>query len=99
MKQVAILRAALQQLATGGRAVYSTCSLEPEENQAVVEEVLYADSEFELLDCRGELEQLRAGGELASNDLDALLDGLYLRTIPGVHPYDGFFAAVLQRQS
>ena len=41
-KQVAILRAALRQLAPGGRAVYSTCSLEPEENQAVVEEVLQA---------------------------------------------------------
>ena len=39
-KQVAILRAALQQLAPGGRAVYSTCSLEREENEAVVEEVL-----------------------------------------------------------
>ncbi len=38
-KQVAILRAALQQLAPGGRAVYSTCSLEREENEAVVEEV------------------------------------------------------------
>ena len=45
-KQVAILRAALQQLAPGGRAIYSTCSLEPEENQAVVEEVLAGDSQF-----------------------------------------------------
>ena len=56
-KQVAILRAALQQLAPGGRAVYSTCSLEPEENQAVVEEVLQGDSRFALLDCRAELER------------------------------------------
>ncbi len=58
-KQVAILRAALQQLAPGGRAVYSTCSLEPEENQAVVEEVLQNDSRFTLLDCRAELEALQ----------------------------------------
>ena len=96
-KQLAILRAALQQLAPDGRAVYSTCSLEPEENQAVVEEVLKGDSNFILIDCRVELERLRSAGELAISDLDTLLDGKYLRTIPGVHPYDGFFAAIIQR--
>jgi 16S rRNA (cytosine967-C5)-methyltransferase len=98
-KQVAILRAALRQLAPGGRAVYSTCSLEPEENQAVVEEVLRGDSKFTLLDCRVVLERLHSAGELATNDLGSLLDGEYLRTIPGVQPCDGFFAAVLERQS
>jgi 16S rRNA (cytosine967-C5)-methyltransferase len=98
-KQVAILRAALQQLAPGGRAVYSTCSLEPEENQAVVEEVLRGDSKFILLDCRDELKRLREAGELTVRELDSLLAGKYLRTIPGVQPCDGFFAAVLERQS
>ena len=98
-KQVSILRAALQQLAPGGRAVYSTCSLEPEENQAVVEEVLLTDSGFTLLDCRAELERLRSEGELATSDLDSLLDGKYLRTIPGICPCDGFFATLLKRQS
>jgi 16S rRNA (cytosine967-C5)-methyltransferase len=97
--QVAILRAALRQLAPGGRAVYSTCSLEPEENQAVVEEVLQGDSNFSLLDCRVELERLRSDEVLATDDLDSLLDGKYLRTIPGVHPCDGFFAALLERKS
>lgn len=98
-KQVAILRAALQQLTPGGRAVYSTCSLEPEENQAVVEEVVRNDSRFTLLDCRAELEALQSNGELATPALDALLDGNYLRTIPGVHPCDGFFAALINRRS
>ena len=93
-KQLAILRAALQQLAPDGRAVYSTCSLEPEENQAVVEEVLKGDSRFTLLDCRVELERL--GSELATGELDSLLDGKYLRTIPGVHACDGFFAALIE---
>jgi len=96
-RQVGILGAALQQLAPRGRAVYSTCSLEREENEAVVEEVLRSSAEFRLRDCREELERLRASGELVWNDLDALLNGNYLRTLQGVHPCDGFFAAVIER--
>lgn len=37
-RQIAILRHALQCLAPGGKLVYSTCSLEREENQEVVEQ-------------------------------------------------------------
>jgi len=97
-RQVAILQAALRQLAPGGRAVYSTCSLEREENEAVVEEVLRDSSEFRLLNCRQELERLRSSGELVWSDLDSLLSGPFLRTLPGVQPCDGFFAAVIERQ-
>ncbi|MGB9258327.1 MAG: 16S rRNA (cytosine(967)-C(5))-methyltransferase RsmB [Candidatus Korobacteraceae bacterium] len=96
-KQVAILRAALQQLAPDGRAVYSTCSLEREENEDVVEEVLQGEPQYELLDCREELERLRLTGELVWDDLDLLLRGQFLRTIPGLQPCDGFFAAVIRR--
>ena len=98
-KQVAILRAALQQLAPGGRAVYSTCSLEREENEDVMEDVLLDATRFRLLDCRVELERLRNGGELAWPDLDSLLSGPFLRTIPGVHPCEGFFAGVIERSA
>ncbi len=96
-KQTAILRAALAHLSPGGRAVYSTCSLEPEEDEAVVEEVLAEHPDYRLLDIHGQLERLRRSGELAWEDLDSLISGKYLRTIPGIHPCDGFFAAVLER--
>jgi 16S rRNA (cytosine967-C5)-methyltransferase len=39
-RQVALLSNALERLAPGGRLVYSTCSLEAEENEEVVREVL-----------------------------------------------------------
>jgi len=98
-RQLAILKSALRQLAIGGRLVYSTCSLEREENEAVVEAVLGGAAEFKVADFKAELEQLRQSGELSSKlDIASLLSGPYLRTIPGVHPCDGFFAAMIERQ-
>jgi 16S rRNA (cytosine967-C5)-methyltransferase len=95
--QVAILGATLQHVRRGGRLIYSTCSLEAEENVKVVEEVVQSHSEFKVMECRAELEGLRDAGELAWEDVDSLLDGNYLRTIPGVHPCDGFFTAILKK--
>ncbi len=97
-RQLAILRAAMHRVAAGGRLVYSTCSLEPEENEEVVEKALSGQTEFSVLDCRLELEHLRTEGELAWDDLDSLASGRFLRTIPGVHPCDGFFVTILQKK-
>ena len=95
-RQVAILRAALRQIAPGGRVVYSTCSLEREECEAVVEEIVANQPQYALVDCREELLRLRAAGELVWQDLEALANSQFFRTIPGLQPCDGFFAAMLQ---
>jgi 16S rRNA (cytosine967-C5)-methyltransferase len=98
-RQCAILNAALDRLGPEGTLVYSTCSLEKEENSDVVEEVLGQRSGFRLLDCRDRLRELSANQELAWPTPESLCDGPFLRTIPGVHPGDGFFAAMIERAS
>ena len=96
-RQAAILRSALAEVAPGGRLIYSTCSLEKEENENVVEQALAENHSFRVLDCRIELERLKASGELTWPDPASLTCGRYLRTIPGIQTCDGFFAAILER--
>jgi 16S rRNA (cytosine967-C5)-methyltransferase len=100
-RQLEILQAAMRLVVPGGRLVYSTCSLEREENEEAVEAALADEplrSSFFLLNCRLELEGLRKDGHLAWENIDSLLSRQFVRTIPGVHPCDGFFVAILQRK-
>jgi 16S rRNA (cytosine967-C5)-methyltransferase len=96
-RQIGILRAAMRYVSPGGRLVYSTCSLEREENEQVVAACLDNNVDFHSAPMMRELMRLRDSGELAWNAAETLVSGDFLRTIPGVHPCDGFFAAVLQR--
>lgn len=90
-RQSAILGGALRRLAPGGRLLYSTCSLEPEENEAVVEAVLAGLPETRKVD----LAELEPRLPLP---LTPLLAGGCLRTLPGANfAGDGFFAALIER--
>jgi 16S rRNA (cytosine967-C5)-methyltransferase len=85
-------------LAPGGNIVYSTCSLEDEENERVIEEALSTNPTLKVLAIRSEFDQLRDAGELRPTfPEETLQHGPFLRTVPGLQSCDGFFAAILQK--
>jgi len=93
-KQQALLNNALCQLVPGGRLVYSTCSLEPEENEQVVSSVLAAHPGAQVVSAEAELDaHLRPGTE-SRLFFDT---GHFFRSLPWQHRTDGFFAAALQK--
>jgi 16S rRNA (cytosine967-C5)-methyltransferase len=100
-RQRAILLAALHAVRLGGRVVYSTCSLEPEENEQVVAAVLAETPNARLISLASSIEDLLRDGILipiAAERLKASLtpEGA-LRLLPGAFHTDGFFISVLER--
>jgi len=96
-RQQTILAGALGRLAPGGRLVYSTCSLEPEECEQVVEAVVGV-SGLHRVPVEGLMHQLSEQGVLlAGVQPGSTMRGGALRTLPGMHGCDGFFASVLER--
>lgn len=88
-KQQAILSSAARLLKPGGRLVYATCSVLPEENEQVAQAFLAANPGWAPLPMAQELARLKVQGEGSL----CTPDGLYLRLWPHRHGTDGFFAA------
>lgn len=101
-RQLRLLLSAMHALREGGRLIYSTCSLEPEENELVVEEALQQEKGFHLLPWREQIKSLESEGTLHPGAAERLFPNNapdhYLRTFPGLYPGDGFFAACLVRE-
>ncbi len=101
-RQKAILRAALRAVRLGGLVVYSTCSLEREENEDVVAAVLSESGQMRVASIAARLEELRSEGILTAWGAERLHRCItsegYLRLLPGAFHTDGFFAAIVQKQ-
>jgi len=100
-RQRSILTTALRTVRPGGRVVYSTCSLEPEENENVVAAVLAEVSSARLISVAERIPELQSGGILTSEGAERLRGCLtregFLRLFPGTFHSDGFFIAMMER--
>ncbi|MBF6631883.1 MAG: RsmB/NOP family class I SAM-dependent RNA methyltransferase [Comamonas sp.] len=96
-KQTAILASAARMVKSGGRLVYATCSILPEENELIAQAFQQVHPDFVPMDAGETLAQLKvenalglcAGGETGTQ---------YIRLWPHTHETDGFFAAAWQRK-
>lgn len=105
-KQQAILQSASRMVKSGGRLVYATCSVLPEENELIAQAFSAANPDFVPLNVAQELERLKVPDAASlcspapSGDAnpDALPAGTFLRLWPHRHATDGFFAAAWVRK-
>ena len=102
-RQRAILKSALRAVRPGGRVVYSTCSLEPEENEEVIDAVLTESGDARVAALGPAVEQLRDRGIVTGQGVERLYPCLtyegFLRLIPGQFGTDGFFVAMMERKT
>lgn len=87
--QSQMLEAVADKVRQGGRLLYSTCSLEPEENQQVIEKFLTKHTDYQLLNVR---EALTGRLELMGNEQE------WLTVFPPSYGMDGMFICLLRRQ-
>ena len=91
-KQREILDTTAPLVGKGGRLIYATCSLLPEENVAQMDDFLVRHPEFETVPF------LQAWQE-ATDSPPPPVEGDWMQLSPHRHGTDGFFAAVLQRRA
>ena len=96
IKQTSILESAARLLKSGGRLVYATCSVLPQENEAIAEAFTERHDDFLVLNVGEILSELKVDGaaSLCSGGDEGLR---FLRLWPHRHQTDGFFAAVWQK--
>lgn len=92
LKQGEILVTSSHLVRPGGRLVYATCSLLPEEDELQVEQFLEVHPEFRAV-------PLGAAWPAAGLAGTPPVNGSHLLLSPAVHGTDGFFCAVLERQA
>ena len=80
--QYSILATSAKYLKVGGRLLYSTCTLNPKENEENVHRFIGSNKDFRLLDF--------TVGDLSS-------DGGMLTLLPHIHNTDGFFISLTER--
>lgn len=88
--QASILESASRLARPGGRVIYATCSLLPEENERQVEAFLAAHPDFTLVP---------VAQAWPATWGKPPTDSPMLRLTPAQHDTDGFFAAVLERRA
>jgi len=89
--QAAILAAAAPLVRPGGRLVYVTCSVLPDENEAIAEAFLQSQPDFALLPAA------EAFGRIAPGAAPPPAFGRFARLSPATTGTDGFFAALFSR--
>jgi len=86
--QASILESASRLVKEGGRLVYATCSLLPDENEKQIERFIDNHPEFVVVpvqECGADIPNLPRTGD-------------FLSLSPAAHNTDGFFAAVMERK-
>jgi 16S rRNA (cytosine967-C5)-methyltransferase len=95
-KQMNILASAARLLKPGGRLVYATCSLLPQENQAIAEDFLAKHPQFEVVPAAQALKLLFPKDPMP---LGCSPDNPWWQLWPHIHGTDGFFGAVFEKKA
>jgi len=83
--QISILENAAKLVKIGGALVYSTCTIEPDENMMIIEKFLIKNPNFEIEDA----------GKYVN---EFFVKDKYIQTFPHIHKIDGAFGARLIRK-